>query len=160
MQNDYLDAFYNKLNTVNKNIDTRECSPDALLIKGEIQKILNWLKSDASLLQMKCMQAFFTYVFETVGEQFADDAGTPDREAFMNYLKSRTGHSSFVQKEVIDKKSGDTILYRVYHHKSISFGQCSQKARQTFFDKAIKVILAKWKINFGEWKTHYDTSGA
>ena len=79
-ESEFTNAFHTKLDDLEKKLD--KLDRDGVL--KAIQKIKNWLISNPSVIQMRCLQAFYSFVFASYGEKFND------REDFMTYIKNHS----------------------------------------------------------------------
>jgi hypothetical protein len=161
--NEFLKLFYTKAKDLyNYAGNVKNSRQD---IANEIQKLIDLCISDDSIQQMRCFQAFFTYAFSYVGEQYTKEGGKPDRNAFIDDLKIKTGHcTKRTQKTVVE---GCTLQIITYIPKSISFSECSQKKRTEFFNNAKDIIedeirgcvdingKKKKIISFDSWFNHW-----
>ena len=143
--NVFLNHFYQKIVNLKKvAIDTNALRSKVI---EEIDKIVQYCKSDKSLQQMKCFQSFFHYAFSYANESHDNDYNT-----FMLCLKIDCKHAIY---QTIER---DGIKYRLLVPRSISFNECSQKDRTSFFNTSKQVIFDKYGIPFDDWFMHYQSN--
>jgi len=124
-------------------------SDDVLKAGAEIDKLLNWLLSDRSLQAHRACQAFMTYLY-SVSEGFKS------RDGFVTWIKC---NCKFAEINITRANiEGKDIEFQKYVPHSLSFGTCSQKSHNEFFDELKKFAMRKYKVNFDDWFNHWSAN--
>jgi len=144
MENDsniFLTHFLKKIVALKSVAIDLKNSRDVIIT--EIDKLIQYCRSDTSLNKLKLFQAFFHEAFTY------DDECNKNFNLFMIHLKLDCGH--FYTK--IIKKDGQ--VYELPIVRSMSFGECNEKDRTAFFEKSKDVIQEKYGIVFNNWFMHW-----
>ena len=139
----FLEHFFKKISQLEKIAKEK----DRQAIIDAITKLKNYCISDSSVQELRCFQAFYSYVFSTCQNDYNDD-----RNQFMIFLKIKANHCSYQTW----KQDGE--LYTILIPKTISLSGCTGKDRRIFFDKTKDIILDKYNINFDDWFNHWNNN--
>jgi len=150
-----LPIFVKKVHQLYKDVEKSTFLTDAL---KEIQKLENWLLTNRSLQQHRCLQSFLTYLWQSYGDDFKSRGG------FVSYIKSCIGFckTKKVKTVEIDSKCPECncalkekAYLKEFKVKSLSFAECSQKLHQQVFDRIKDFAFDKWGIVFEKWFEHW-----
>ena len=115
--------------------------------KMSIDKLLEWVSNDRSLQQHRMCQAYITYLYQSYGK------GT--KAEFVEDIKKATGFCRIKRKPIEFK--GEKYMYIRCHFESLSFGSCSQKRHQEFFENLKSYANRKYGVDFEQWERYYET---
>lgn len=152
MSDDNLSLFLKKITELEK-----ICNDDKnnrQIIIGQINKIQNWLTGNRSLQHHRTLQKFFTYLWQSHGEEFKSRAG------YVSYVKQKIGYSITKKIKTLEIKArcphcNDWITEKAYLKefisKSLSFSDCTQVMHQKVFDDVKAFAMREYKIDFDKW---------
>lgn len=141
MHDSLIPKFISKLAELGKFSQDKKNSRKDIFKK--IMDLQQWLAFDRSIQQHRCCQAFMTFLFQSYGEKYKS------REGFVSGLKCKIGFASMETTKAIIE--GQTVIFKKYMPHSLSFGACTQKRHQEFFDALKEYALERWGCDFDLW---------
>ena len=127
------------------NVKIRKGADDSDFLISELEE---WLASNRYITQHRTAQAFLTYLWQ-------HDGNFKDRTGFVSWVKCTIGFADINTTEAMIQ--GEKVIFKKFLPWSLSFGSCSQKKHQLFFDKLKNFANTKYKIDFDLWLNEYET---
>lgn len=143
-----IPGFLKKVSELEKFASDKKNTRDQIISK--IIQIREWIIGDRSLQQHRCAFAFMKFLYNSHGDEFQEFEG------FISWLKCRNGMAKIQTTEAVIK--GEKVIFKKYLVDSISFGSCTQKRFNDFFNKLQEFAQITWGINFAEWFKEYETA--
>jgi len=146
MSDDNTSLFLKKVIDLETKVKEGYLIDDA--IQG-IEALKEWLVSNRYIVQHRTAQAFLTYLWQ-------HDGNYQDRNGFVSWVKCKLKFADINVTETVI--NGEKVIFKKFLPWSLSFGSCTQKKHQDFFNKLQSFANAKYQIDFDKWLSEYETN--
>uniref|UniRef100_A0A6M3LZI1 Uncharacterized protein n=1 Tax=viral metagenome TaxID=1070528 RepID=A0A6M3LZI1_9ZZZZ len=132
---DYLMKVLNRFLHIAKTSDKEK-------IITEIERTIIFHADSRRLRYHRLIFAFMQYL-----HGYEDDKNLLKFDAFIDYIKWQCGHC---KKKPVEVKGEKVLFIKL---KSLSFGECGQKAFEAFADTLKQYAKEKYQVDFDEWES-------